>query len=85
MFIYKNININIMGNVTISTDTNNILYLEETAKRKDIKVSAVATQCILLHKRIYSGDGKEMNSVIELVQDQLAKMGWEMKWSLKKL
>lgn len=74
-----------MANITISAETGLILFLEQVADKKNISKSAVAVQGMRLYQRLYSGDEKEMIAVIELIQDQLAKMGWEMKFQVKRL
>ncbi len=74
-----------MANITISAETNLILFLEQMAEKKNISKSAIAAQGMRLYQRLYSGDAKEMVAVLDLIQDQLHKMGWEMKFQVKPL
>jgi len=72
-----------MANITISAETGLILFLEQVADKKNISKSAVAVQGMRLYQRLYGGDAQEVVAVMELIQDQLGKMGWDMKFTMR--
>ena len=71
-----------MANITISAETHLILFLEESAKKKGISKSAVATQALYLYQRLYGGDGTEIVDVLALIRDQLAKLEWKLEYKI---